>query len=170
MRRSPWRLSGPSHATPAAAYSNNVSRNDYQDLTRDLVGLPSISHRRQSLPGVDVLLGGGWGEITEDDREKQGQNYVAGNKYLAEADMKRIDVDNGGDYVVAQRTARQRGRDVLLSAARKAYAGRWRGLPGAYGITGSANPGCPGDDHGRLDLRRRRLRPDEPGRRCSVRP
>ncbi len=36
-----------SHATPAAAYANNVTRNDYQDLSRDLVGLPSVAHRQQ---------------------------------------------------------------------------------------------------------------------------
>ena len=29
------------HATPAATYAHNVSREDYQDLTRDMVGLPS---------------------------------------------------------------------------------------------------------------------------------
>ncbi len=46
-----------SHATPAAAYAHNVTRKDYQDLTRDLIGLPSIAHRTDPLPGVDVLLG-----------------------------------------------------------------------------------------------------------------
>ena len=70
-----------SHATPAAAYANNVTRNDYQDLSRDLVGLPSIAHRSATLPGVDVLLGCGWGEESDGD-DKQGQNYVPGNKYL----------------------------------------------------------------------------------------
>ncbi len=45
-----------SHATPAAAYANNVSRDDYQDLTRDLIGLPSVAHKHQSLSGVDVLI------------------------------------------------------------------------------------------------------------------
>ncbi len=48
-----------SHATPAATYANNVSRGDYQDISRDLVGLPSSSHRSNPLPGVDVLIGGG---------------------------------------------------------------------------------------------------------------
>ena len=46
-----------SHATPACTYAHNVSRDDFQDLTRDLLGLPSIAHRSQPLPGVDVLLG-----------------------------------------------------------------------------------------------------------------
>ena len=35
-----------SHATPAAAYANNVARHDYQDISRDLLGLPSSAHRR----------------------------------------------------------------------------------------------------------------------------
>jgi len=33
-----------SHATPAATYAHNVTRYDYQDVSRDLLGLPSVSH------------------------------------------------------------------------------------------------------------------------------
>ncbi len=58
------------HATPAAAYAHNVSRDDYQDLTRDMLGLKSISHPESPLPGMDVVLGGGWGETTESNKAK----------------------------------------------------------------------------------------------------
>ena len=104
-----------SHATPAAAYANNVSRNDYQDLTRDLIGLPSVAHRDEPLPGVDVLLGCGWGEESQEPGG-QGNNFIPGNVYIAQEDLEAIDVRNGGKYEVVQRTAGQPGRDLLLSA------------------------------------------------------
>jgi alkaline phosphatase len=126
-----------SHATPAAAYANNVSRNDYQDLSRDLVGLPSIAHRTEALPGVDVLLGGGWGEEKDDD--KQGQNFVRGNKYLPDEEIARIDYRNGGKYVVVQRTPGRAGKDVLLEAGRLAYAENRR-LFGFFGVDGGQLP------------------------------
>ena len=100
-----------SHATPAAAYANNVSRNDYQDLTRDLIGLPSIAHRRKALDGVDVLLGGGWGENKDED-DKQGNNFVPGNKYLTDADRSRVDLKRGGRYVVVR--AKAASQDPML--------------------------------------------------------
>ena len=65
-----------SHATPACAYANNVHRDDYQDLTRDLIGLPSIAHPATPLPGLDVLIGAGWGESKDKDGP-QGENFVA---------------------------------------------------------------------------------------------
>ncbi|MGH7139670.1 MAG: alkaline phosphatase, partial [Pirellulales bacterium] len=88
-----------SHATPAAAYANNVWRDDYQDLTRDLVGLASVSHRTEPLPGVDVLIGAGWGQESVRP-DGQGSNFVRGNKYLTSADLRQIDVDHGGRYVI----------------------------------------------------------------------
>lgn len=127
-----------SHATPAAAYSNNVHRDDYQDLTRDLVGLPSISHRQNALPGVDVLLGAGWGQDSKEEK-KQGTNFVPGNKFLAAPDLAAIDVNQGGKYVVAQRTAGRKGSEVLMEAARQAYANKHR-LFGFFGVTGGHLP------------------------------
>ena len=140
-----------SHATPAAAYANNVTRNDYQDLTRDMLGIRSISHRRKALPGLDVLLGGGWGEVKiidrtkekkegeTDERDKQGSNYVDGNKYLVTADARSIDYRHGGKYVVVQRTKGKNGRTVLLQAARKAH-GADRRLFGFFGAGGGNLP------------------------------
>lgn len=127
-----------SHATPASAYSHNVSRNDYQDLTRDLLGLRSIAHRATPLPGVDVLLGAGWGESKEKDAS-QGENYIPGNRYLAAEDRQQIDVRSGGQYVVAERTAGATGADVLRAASDAAIAGGNR-LFGFFGVAGGHLP------------------------------
>jgi alkaline phosphatase len=122
-----------SHATPAAAYANNVHRDDYQDLTRDLVGLPSVSHP-EPLQGVDVLIGGGWGDSKSKDKA-QGANYVPGNTYITEADLKAIDAaqGSGGRYRVVQRTADKSGREILQAAADEAAAKNQR-LFGMFGV------------------------------------
>jgi alkaline phosphatase len=124
-----------SHATPAAAYAQNVSRDDYQDLTRDMIGLPSVSHKSKPLPGLDVVLGGGYGEETTDGKG-QGQNFIAGNRYLAEEDRKLVDVSSGNasaKYVVAQRTKGTNGAKLLADAANKAVADKKR-LLGFFGV------------------------------------
>ena len=113
-----------SHATPAAAYANNVHRDDYQDLTRDLLGLPSVAHPEEPLTGVDVLLGAGWGENRNRDGG-QGTNYVGGNRYLAAQDIKAIDASQSGQharYQVAQRTEGRAGTKVLEEGLAKAIA------------------------------------------------
>ncbi len=127
-----------SHATIGGAYANNITRKDYQDITRDLLGLPSSSHRKNPLPGVDVLIGGGWGEIAEKDKY-QGQNYLSGNKYLHDEDLKRASKANGGKYIVAQRTPEKSGRDVLQAAAAKAAESDAR-LLGFFGTKGGHFP------------------------------
>ncbi len=128
-----------SHATPACAYAQNVDRDDYQDLTRDMLGLPSISHPTKPLRGLDVLIGGGFGDSakTTGDPEKktqgQGKNFVPGNIWITDGDRKAIDVANGGQYVVAERTVGTNGRDVLLAAGKKAVSSNQR-LLGFFGI------------------------------------
>ncbi len=131
-----------SHATPACAYAHNVVRDDFQDLTRDLLGLPSVSHPHEPLPGVDVLLGAGWGETFERD-SKQGKNYVPGNAYVTPADLARIDCRHGGHYVVVQRTAGIEGRSAVEAAANDA-AHRGLRLFGLFGTRGGARPGSAG--------------------------
>ena len=117
-----------SHATPAAAYAHNVTRKDYQDISRDLLGLPSVFHA-EPLQGLDVVIGAGYG-VNEDEDSAQGDNYEPGNKYLADADLTTLQSDNR--YVVALRTASQSGQTVLRLAARKAVKNKQR-LFGFFG-------------------------------------
>ena len=105
-----------SHATPACAYANNVSRDDYQDIARDQLGLPSIAHRATPLPGLDVLVGGGFGVDVRDDKG-QGANFEPGNKYVAESTLREIDAAGGGRYRLALRTPGRTGAEVLRAAA-----------------------------------------------------
>jgi len=127
-----------SHATPAAAYANNVSRSDYQDLSRDLLGLRSSAHRQTPLRGVDVLLGAGWGEAAESD-PGQGVNFIPGNRYLPEGALESISHAEGGAYHVVQRTAGRDGKKILLDAARMA-AENGRRLFGFFGAAGGHLP------------------------------
>lgn len=120
-----------SHATPAAAYANNVNRNDYQDLTRDLIGLPSV-HNPAGLSGVDVLIGGGWGIDKEKDAG-QGKNHVDGNRYITTEDLATIDAANGGKYAIAQRTSGTSGSEVLNNAVAQAKKTGQR-LFGFFGV------------------------------------
>jgi alkaline phosphatase len=123
-----------SHATPACAYAHNVHRDDYQDLTRDLVGLASISHPEQPLAGVDVLIGGGFGDEQFDNVNKgQGENFVPGNLWITADDLKAIDSRSGGKYVVALRTEGVNGRRHLAAEALTAAQAGKR-LFGFYGV------------------------------------
>lgn len=126
------------HATPACAYARNVSRDDYQDLTRDMLGLPSVFHPMQALPGVDVLIGSGFGIKVEKDGD-QGANFVPGNRYLTDADLKACDAQNGGKYHVTLRTAGQNGADVLSSGAKAAIDSKQR----FFGYFGGPNGHLP---------------------------
>jgi len=127
-----------SHATPACAYANNVTRNDYQDITRDMLGERSISHRGEPLPGLDVLIGCGFGVDVEKD-DQQGRNFEVGNKYLAPSTLAAIDVANGGRYEVALRTAGRDGGEVLREATEKAIADGHR----LFGFFGTAEGSLP---------------------------
>lgn len=127
------------HATPACSYAHNVDRDDYQDLVRDLVGLPSIAHPTKPLRGLDVLIGGGFGDAatkTGDPEKKiqgQGKNFVVGNLWLTAADRRTIDVANGGQYLVAERTAGANGRELLAATADRAAMSGQR-LLGFFGV------------------------------------
>jgi alkaline phosphatase len=127
-----------SHATPACAYANNVERDDFQDLTRDMLGLPSVAHPNEALPGVDVLLGAGYGETFEKDGN-QGTNFEPGNRYLTAEDLKRCDLAGGGKYRVVQRTSGQPGKETLVEAGRKAADARER----LFGFFGGPNGHLP---------------------------
>jgi alkaline phosphatase len=131
-----------SHATPACTYAHNVERDDYQDLTRDMLGLKSVAHPTEPLSGLDVVIGAGHGDVrktdlvaataTEPAKNPQGTNFVPGNVYLTDADLAAVDAKNGGRYVTAVRTPGVNGRQRLAEAAREAAAQRKR-LLGFYG-------------------------------------
>jgi alkaline phosphatase len=127
------------HASPAAMYAHNVHRDDYQDLARDMLGLPGIaqeSHKDRLHPGLDVVLGTGFGQSSSEKTLKaQGRDAVAGNLYLADADRAAIDVDRGGRYVVAQTTTGRSGGRVVLEAAGRAARDGAR-LFGYFGTKG----------------------------------
>ena len=127
-----------SHATPACAYACNVSRDDYQDLTRDLLGEPSVSRRTPAGSGLDVLIGTGHGKHTKADGQ-QGQNFEPGNKYLADSTLRAIDATSGGRYQVVTRTPGRRGAEVLAEAAATALE---HGRP-LFGFFGTADGHLP---------------------------
>ena len=124
-----------SHATPACSYANNVTRDDYQDIARDLLGQPSIAHRTEPLAGLDVLIGAGFGvrgdTVTEKD---QGTNFEPDGKYLADSTLAAIDARKGGRYRVALRTFGQSGDEVLSVAAEDAIRRNLR-LFGLFGVS-----------------------------------
>lgn len=125
-----------SHATPACAYANNVHRSDYQDITRDLLGLKSISHPDKPLPGADVLLGAGWGENRIKD-SAQGANFNptgrTENRYLASTDLKAIQSARHRTWTTVTREPGRNGSAILDAAAREAIAGNHR-LFGFFGV------------------------------------
>ncbi len=120
-----------SHATPACSYANNVSRDDYQDIARDLLGEPSVAHRTEPLPGLDVLLGAGWGVKIDADGQ-QGRNFEPGNKYVADSTRAEVGLAAGGRYRVVERTAGTAGAELLRAAA-AACSGDGRRLFGFFG-------------------------------------
>lgn len=132
-----------SHASPSGQYAHNVTRDDYQDLTRDMLGLESIAQQTGKFPlqpGLDVVMGAGWGVTGDATKLKgQGANAVPGNIFITDADLKAIDLEHGGKYVVSQRTAGVRGAEGLMAAAERAASGGHR-LFGYYGVASGHLP------------------------------
>ncbi|MEO8940391.1 MAG: alkaline phosphatase [Isosphaeraceae bacterium] len=113
------------HVSPAAMYAHNVHRDDYQDLGRDMLGLPGITREtgKDDLhPGLDVVMGTGYNRTVPDSGMKgQGKNAAKGqNMYIADADLKAINVKHGGKYVVATTRAKVNGAYSLHEAAEEA--------------------------------------------------
>lgn len=113
------------HASPAAMYAHNVHRDDYQDLSRDMLGLSGITQEadKEDLhPGLDVVMGAGYNRTVPDSGMKsQGKNAAKGqNMYIADADLKAINVENGGKYVVATTQSKVNGAESLHKAAEEA--------------------------------------------------
>lgn len=125
-----------SHASPAGMYAQNVERDDYQDLTRCMLGLPGIlqeARRARLHPGLDVVIGTGYGIMsTPSNIRVQGKNAVPGNLFLTDADRAAIDVWNGGKYVCVNTVPGTNGGQALRQAASTAAAGGHR-LFGFFG-------------------------------------
>lgn len=114
-----------SHASPSGMYARNVSRNDYQDLTRDLLGLRSIAvetGKANQLPGLDVVIGTGFGQESTLEKlvKSQGKNAKVGNVFLTADDRVTIDARHGGNYVVVETATGVSGGSALKVAAEQA--------------------------------------------------
>ncbi len=109
------------HASPAGMYAQNVDRDDYQDIARAMLGLPGVlqeARRAKLYPGLDVVIGTGYGIIaTTDCLKQQGHNAVAGNLFLTDADRAAIDVRSGGKYVCVHTENGVNGGQALRQAA-----------------------------------------------------
>ncbi len=127
------------HVSPAAMYARNVHRDDYQDLAREMLGLPGIMQQARQArlwPGLDVVMGAGYG-ITSESKTMlpQGKNWVPGNVYIAGPDLAAIDVKNGGKYVVVYTESGVNGGQALAQAAERAAKDEKR-LFGFFGRKG----------------------------------
>ncbi len=128
------------HVSPAAMYAQNVHRDDYQDIARAMLGLPGIiqTSRHQPLrPGLDVVLGTGFGvRTTPASLALQGRNGVQGNLFITDADLGAIDVQNGGKYDVTHTKPGASGSVALFEAAARAAKrqGRLFGIFGRDGL------------------------------------
>ncbi len=115
------------HASPAAMYTHDVDRDDYQDIARAMLGLPSIlQHARRAplRPGLDVVIGTGYGVVTTPKSlAAQGTNGMLGGLFITDADLAAIDVKNGGKYVVAHTEPGTSGGQTLKRKAMEAAQG-----------------------------------------------
>jgi len=115
------------HASAAAMYAWNVSRNEYHDLARHMLGLPGRVQelgKFDPVPGLDVVLGTG----------HVGDIHRYGAPYLAYRDRLAADIAHGGRYLVVETIPGGKGSDALHQAAKQARAGGHR----LFGCFGSA--------------------------------
>ena len=128
------------HASPAAMYAQQVYRDDYQDLAREMLGLPGILQQARQVPlrpGLDVVMGTGWGIITNPKSlAAQGKNGVLGSLFITDVDLAAVDVKNGGKYVVVHTEPETDGGQLLKRAATDAarHSARLFGLFGRHGL------------------------------------
>ncbi len=125
------------HVSPAAMYAQDVHRDDYQDLAREMLGLPSILQQARQIPlrpGLDVIMGTGFGVITTPrSLAAQGKNGVLGSLFITDADLAAVDIKNGGKYVV---THTQPGVSAAESLKRAAAGAAQRSSGRLFGLFG----------------------------------
>jgi alkaline phosphatase len=128
------------HVSPAAMYAQDVYRDDYQDLAREMLGLPGILQQARHAPlrpGLDVVMGTGHGIITNPKSlAAQGHNGVLGSLFITDADLATTDIKNGGKYVVVHTEPGVDGGQALKRGAINAVrqSARLFGLFGRYGL------------------------------------
>jgi alkaline phosphatase len=128
------------HVSPAAMYAQDVYRDDYQDLAREMLGLPGILQQARQAPlrpGLDVVMGTGFGIITNPKSlAAQGKNGVLGSLFITDADLAAVDIDNGGKYLVAHTKPGANGGQTLKHAAADAarQSARLFGFFGRHGL------------------------------------
>jgi alkaline phosphatase len=114
------------HVSPAAMYAHNVHRDDYQDLGREMLGLPSIVQQTGKVgpgAGLDVVMGCGFGQIAKpQELAHEGKNVVPPSLYLADPDLATVDAKHGGKYVVVHTEPGVDGSESVKAAASKAVA------------------------------------------------
>jgi alkaline phosphatase len=127
------------HASPAAMYDQDVYRDDYQDIARAMLGLPGVLQqaRRATLhPGLDVVIGTGYGILTNPrSLAVQGKNGVVGNLFITDEDLAKADVRNSGRYIVVHTEKGASGNRLLDRAAAEAATRSLR-LFGLFGRDG----------------------------------
>jgi alkaline phosphatase len=127
------------HVSPAAMYAQDVYRDDYQDLAREMLGLSGILQQARQVPlrpGLDVVMGTGFGVITNPKSlAAQGKNGVLGSLFITDTDLATINIKNDGKYIVAHTEPGVSGGQALKLAAALA-ARRSARLFGLYGRNG----------------------------------
>ena len=123
------------HASPAAMYAHNVHRDDYQDLARDMLGLPGIAQESDkdgpTPASTSSSAPASARRPTRRPSRRRARTRVKGNPYITDADKAAIDVKNGGKYVVAQTTPG--GGDELLRRRRRERRQAGQRLFGFFG-------------------------------------
>jgi alkaline phosphatase len=128
------------HVSPAAMYAQDVYRDDYQDLAREMLGVPGILQQARQAPlrpGLDVVIGTGFGIITNPKSlAAQGKNGVLGSLFITNADLAAVDIEKGGKYIVAHPEPGVSGGQVIKRVATSAAerSARLFGLVGRDGL------------------------------------
>ena len=93
-----------------------------------MLGLPSVSHPKNPLPGLDLIIGGGYGSTAEEGKG-QGDNFEPGNLYLADSDLEKSSIRHGGRYVTSVRQEGKPGAKRLKTGG-EAGRGWWSSFAG----------------------------------------
>ncbi|MHB8771546.1 MAG: alkaline phosphatase [Syntrophales bacterium] len=110
-----------SHATPAAFVSHNISRNNYQAITKEII--------TQVRP--EVVIGGGHPAYND----KAGISGPAAYQYIGAPEYANL--QSSTEYVLAERTSGVDGGSTLLAKADEAISGKKK-LFGLFGGVGGS--------------------------------